>query len=254
MKDVWACGQCRSINQPRDKRCYNCHTPRTVAGIDPLKLSVTDRAPIAAGPIGTYVATTGVALLASMLVIVAVAASVVGTVVEIQTVQRLLDGARPSLTAGGLTSLVLIQIGAVILAVLAWAVWISRVVANLPALDLGYSVFTPRIVFFESLIPFYNVRRVHGVVSDILRRTHPSPRDQVVILGAWFPLVATFAISFTSWRISLGFGSAAIRLVIVMTEISLGLQIVAGMFLVALIWRIEGRMRRRAHELRTDRS
>jgi len=250
VKDVWACGQCRSINQHRDKRCYNCHTPRAIGGVDPLKLSVTDRAPIATGPTGVYRSTRGMALLTSILILAAVAVSLIVSVAGLEEIETLRSGGRATVTGEGIGSMILILISVVALATITWATWISRVVGNLPALDLGYSLFTPRIVFFESLIPIYNVRRMHGVMKDVLARFRPSPRDHVAITAAWFPLVLTVSISVLVFRVTIFLPmDAAIQFATVMREISLGLQIVSGLFLVALIWRVERRMRGRAAEI-----
>jgi hypothetical protein len=251
MTDVWACGQCRSINQRRETRCYRCHTPRAVGGVDPLSLSVTDRKPVATGPVGTYHPTTGLALLTAILVIATVGVSLVSNVVAIESIEAQRLGEASSLTGEGIGTMTLVLISFVVLATLAWATWISRVVANLPALDLGFSLFTPRIVFFETLIPLYNIRRMHGVMKDVLGRYRPSARDQIAILAAWFPLALTLSIALFVNRVVLVLPEGtAIDVALLMREISLGLQIVSGLFLVALIWRVEGRMRRRAGEIR----
>jgi hypothetical protein len=252
MTDIWACNQCRSINQRRDKRCYNCHTPREIGGVDPLSLSVTERTPVATGPVGVYRSTRGVAVLTSILVFAAVAVSLAVNVLNIEAIETLVNGGRPALTGDGIGTVFLILISVVILAIFSWATWISRVVANLPALDVGYSVYTPRIVFIESLIPIANVRRMHGVMSDVLGRVRPSPRDQIAIIAAWFPLVVTISISFLVFRVTAFVPlptDVAIQFATVMREISLGLQVVSGLFLVALIWRVEGRLGRRAREI-----
>jgi hypothetical protein len=247
MADVWACRQCRSINQPRHNRCYACQTPRAIAGVDPLKLSITDRSSAVTGPIGTYRSTAGLALLTTLLVAAALAASVVGTLVNLGIVKENLNTPASSST---MTTTILILLSAVMLAIAAWAAWLSRAVANLPTLGLGYGRTSPRFVFIESLIPIYNVWRVQRIVMDILRRIHPSPRDQTAVLIAWLPLLASIAIPAIMVRVvhavSLKDTFATLELG---SEIAVGLQIVAGLFLIALIWRVEGRMRLRRREL-----
>ena len=247
MADVWACGQCRSINQPRHNRCYACQTPRSVAGVDPLNLSVTDRSSAVIGPIGTYRSTTGLALLTSVLVVASLAVSIEGTLVNLGIAKDNLNTPESSST---MTSTLLILLSTVMLAIVAWAAWLSRAVANLPTLGLGFGRTSPRFVFVESLIPIYNIWRVQRIVMDILRRIHPSPRDQTAVVIAWLPLVVSIAVPAIMVRVvrrvSLKDTVGALELG---SEIAIGLQIVAGLFLIALIWRVEGRMRLRRREI-----
>ena len=253
MKDVWVCGQCRSVNQARDARCYACHTPRSVGAVDPLKLSVTSSAPVVSGPIGTYQSTIGLALLTSLLIVVAVGASVLESVLAISALQPA-SGADPAPTdaqVGTVSAAFVLMLGAAALALLAWATWLSRAVANLPALGVGFGRTSPPFVFVESLIPLYNVYQIHRIVADILRRIRPSPRDTWAILSAWIPLVFSILVSYFATRVALFFsGDTRIDVVVFGREIAVGLQIVAGLFLVALIWRVEQRMRGRVAELR----
>ena len=32
-REPWVCGACRSINQPREQRCYKCRTPRELGQV-----------------------------------------------------------------------------------------------------------------------------------------------------------------------------------------------------------------------------
>ncbi|TMF32865.1 MAG: DUF4328 domain-containing protein [Chloroflexi bacterium] len=255
MKDVWVCGQCRSVNQARDQRCYACHTPRSVGAVDPLKLSVTSTAPVVTGPIGTYQSTIGLALLTSLLIVVAVGASMLESVLAINALQTL-TGPGPAATDAeveAVSTAFLLMLGAAGLALLAWATWLSRAVANLPALGVGYGRTSPAFVFVESLIPIYNMYQVHRIVADILRRIRPAPRDTWAILSAWMPLVFSIIVTYLTTRIALFFGGdTRIAAVVLGREIAVGLQVVAGLFLVALIWRVERRMRGRASEIRPD--
>jgi Domain of unknown function (DUF4328) len=254
MKDVWVCGQCRSVNQARNARCYACHTPRSVAAVDPLTLSVTSTAPIITGPIGTYRSTIGMALLTSLLIVLAVAASLYHTVLAANGIQKIFDtGDVPDRDVEALSTALIVLLATAALALLAWATWLSRAVANLPSLGVGFGRMTPGFVFIESLIPIYNIYRIHRIVADVLGRIRPAPRDQWAIIAGWLPLVLSVIIGINATRIALFSPDVktAVEIQLLAREIAVGLQVVAGLFLVALIWRVEARMRRRAAEIRS---
>jgi len=254
VSDVWACGHCRSINKRADSRCYSCKTPRVAAQVDPLKMQVTGAAaPAIAAPTGRYQSTTGLAALLSLLILGASAVNVAGSVWALVMIDSIRAGGTPTAADGeAIGTVVLATIGLVLLAMVGWAVWLSRVVANLPALGLGYGRVSPRYVLVEGLIPVYNLYRMPGIVSDIFRRVDPVPRDGVLIAAAWLPLIGAILIPIFVLRAAPFVESGAlIQIAEVGREISVGFQLVAGLFLVALVWRVEGRVRRRARLLGT---
>jgi hypothetical protein len=248
--DVWACGQCRSINKRADSRCYSCKTPRLAAEVDPLQMQVTGAA-AGATPTGQYQSTSGLAVLLSLLIVGAAAVNVAGNVWGLGLVDSMRAGGTPTAADGEvLGTVVLATIGIVLLAMAVWAVWLSRVVANLPALRLGYGRVSPRFVLVEGLIPVYNLYRMPGIVSDIFRRIDPVPRDGVLIAAAWLPLVGAILVPLFILRASPFIESGALlQIAEIGREISVGFQLVAALFLVALVWRVEGRVRRRARRL-----
>jgi hypothetical protein len=52
----------------------------------------------------------------------------------------------------------------------AYAAWIRGVVANLPALGLGYSRVSPQMAFIEPLIPGFNIYALPARVGEVLRK------------------------------------------------------------------------------------
>lgn len=169
--ELWACRVCRSINSRRSTRCYSCHTPREAAAVNPADLPTTGAAPPVVHT-GTYQSTE----MRAVLVTVAAIAFVLGTLAstfllwqvgslraagERAAANDLFDGIRPVL--------VLVPVFGV-LALLAYAAWISRVVSNLPALGLGYSRVSSTMAFMEPLIPGFNLYALPARLGEVLKK------------------------------------------------------------------------------------
>jgi hypothetical protein len=169
--EMWACRVCRSINSPRSTRCYSCHTPREAAAVNPADLPTTGAAP----PIvhtGTYESSEMRAVLSTVAGIAFIIGTFVSTFLLWQVgamraagdragANELFDGIRPILY--------LVPIFGV-LALVAYAAWISRVVSNLPALDLGYSRVSPTMAFMEPLIPGFNLYALPARLGEVLKK------------------------------------------------------------------------------------
>jgi hypothetical protein len=169
--ELWACRVCRSINSRRSNRCYSCHTPREAAAVNPAELPTTGAAP----PVihtGSYQSTEMRAVLLTVAAIAFILGTFASTFLLWQVgslraagdraaANDLFDGIRPIL--------VLVPIFGV-LALLAYAAWISRVVANLPALKLGYSRVSATMAFIEPLIPGFNLYALPARLGEVLKK------------------------------------------------------------------------------------
>src|SRR5688500_11719113 len=185
MSDVpWVCGACRSINQPRETRCYHCRTPRDLGEVDPEQL-ITAGAGSKPEPIvrpqGPYQSSAGLALLTQGLIVLALAVTVVASFLGADLVGRVLD---PEAFEEGSVVLVgglgLLGLGLAALALVSWAAWLSRVVSNVPKLGLGWTNVTPTAAIYESIFPGVNLYRVPSILRDVVTRLEPNGRGEAL--------------------------------------------------------------------------
>jgi hypothetical protein len=230
--DPWVCGNCHSINQERSTRCYSCRTPRALA-LD-LDAPSTSRLIPKNAPPGVQAkvaAEAGATYHTSMPL--AIAFGVVVAVVSAITIVRLVDlllvdpnGGLASLieldarAAGGLINLAWL-IGW-LLGSVTWGLWLSRVVANLPALGGGWPNATPRATFLESLVPVFNVYWTAAILREALTRLS-APRPPR--LGAWAAWTVCLVVAAA---VLVRLGPMAILRTIVVTIIGNVIAFVAG--------------------------
>jgi hypothetical protein len=169
--DLWACRVCRSINTRRSTRCYSCHTPREAAAVNPADLPTTGAAP----PVihtGTYESSE----MRAVLTTVAGMAFILGTLVstfllwQVGSMRAAGDRAGANDLFAGIWPILLLVPLFGVLALLAYASWISRVVANLPALKLGYSRVSATMAFMEPLIPGFNLYALPARLGEVLKK------------------------------------------------------------------------------------
>jgi hypothetical protein len=259
--DIWVCGQCRSVNNLRAKQCYHCRTPQHLAAVDPAAIEGTGHGQLREIALPEFHASRGEAMLASLLILLVAGMNVISTVVNTQVLLALAKD--PEAAAAGLTadllsagSIVLATIGLALLALTAWAFWLSRAVAAMPALGLGYPAANATMAFVENFLPGLNLLRVPPIVRDVIRRLEPveGSRGDALIFAAWIGLFGGFLLpriaGWLNWEQDL---ELAVRNALVIQGISTGLVLVGAVFLVALIWWIEARIAlRRAEQLAGD--
>jgi hypothetical protein len=256
--DIWVCGQCRSVNKLRAKQCYNCRTPKDRAEVDPAAIEGTGHGQLREIALPEFNSSRGEAMLASVLVILVAGMNVVSTVVSARVLSTLVDD--PDVVPAGLTgatAVSLATLGIGVLALTTWAFWLSRVVSAMPALGLGYPAANAMMAFIENFLPGLNLFRVPAIVRDVVRRLDPDQgpgqgRGEALIFAAWIGLLGGFFVP----RIGgfLGFGSdtleGAVNNALLISGVAAGLVLIGAIFLVVLIWWIEGRIaRRRAEQL-----
>ena len=256
--DIWVCGQCRSVNKVRAKQCYNCRTPKDRAEVDPAAIEGTGHGQLREIALPEFNSSRGEAMLASVLVVFVAGMNVVSTVVSSRVLSTLVDD--PDVVPSGLTgatAVSLATLGIGLLALTAWAFWLSRVVAAMPALGLGYPAANAMMAFIENFLPGLNLFRVPAIVRDVVRRLDPNQgpgqgRGEALIFAAWIGLLGGFFVP----RIGgfLGMGSdtleGAVNNALLISGVAAGLVLIGAIFLVVLIWWIEGRIgRRRAEQL-----
>ena len=243
--DIWVCGQCRSVNNLRAKQCYHCRTPQHLAAVDPAAIQGTGHGQLREIALPDFEASRGEAMVASVLIVIVGVLNVVSTVVSMRVLPTLVQ--EPDVVPadlGLMTGASLVTLGVAILALIAWAYWLSRVVVAMPALGLGYPAANQLMAFVENFIPGLNLLRVPAIVRDVVRRLEPEQgRGDALIFAAWIGLFGGFLIPrigfWLNWEESL---EGSVRNALIIQGISAGLVLIGAIFLVALIWWIEGRI------------
>jgi hypothetical protein len=251
-EDFWACTVCRSINPRRSDRCYSCHTPREVAGASLAEVAMKPPGP-AAMPVpiaAIYRSSESRAVIVTVATVLFLLASAVaiwafwsigdlraaGKAVE---ADRLLAQRLPVLAAAPAFGVV---------ALLAYAAWISRVVANLPALGLGFSRVSPTMAFIEPLIPGVNLYSLPARAGEVLTKLEGVGRGHVMIGLAW--LIGVTPTFVAAWILRVGriteSGSDWLRTTGVTFVATATLSAIGLLIGLAVVWHIEALCRTRA--------
>ena len=195
MLDIWVCSSCHSINRERATTCYKCAAPRAAATGEGEGLR-SSRA-IVARLGAPYRSTLELAVLAGLFLLIFVGIELWSTAVEaswVPQVKSLLDG----IAAGGSFDqpaweavvdardpLAIPTLAAYLIATVAFGAWLALSVANIPALGGGEPPVSSVRAFLSSVIPFYNLRKVPGIVQEVLYRIDPR-RGGVFMVGLAF--------------------------------------------------------------------
>ena len=283
MTDVWVCANCKSINRLRDTRCYSCgqrqeevavaseHTPNVRLAEATAHRSIRgyeSSAPfaIAAGILIVLVAALGLWLLVE---------SLRGMdVLREAFVQAVLTGDDAALDPlfaeqQRLASPSSLRLLLLLLAVLAFGLWLSRVRLNIPALGGGTPGWGPWKAFLYPLIPIVNLVRVPVMVQDALYRLDPRGGGLGMVILAWIGFVGSWIVGLVGGAIIVsGFVAAVVSattadvmadafgsmldqtlILSVITEI---MTAAGALLLVAIMARIEGRAAARDEEIRAQ--
>jgi hypothetical protein len=242
MADVWACSQCRSLNQGKG-RCYKCRSPRAVGGVAPTDLpTIGPSAPLEVKV--TYRSSAFRAVVAAVSLLALTTLGVISAVLA-STVPE--DTRETAASLYG--DLWLLFLGILAVTLVAFAAWISRVIANIPALTGTYPRATPRMTIFQVLIPIYNVRWIPSILRDVLRQLDPRGNGDALIaaaimppLAAWLGLVALRYLLTGSMISGAGLSTRqALELFGILGQAAVGLTAISAVMVVLIISRIERR-------------
>ena len=277
MNDIWVCATCNSVNRQRSSTCYKCHAPQEQAtgAMEDHRFEVA----LVNRTVATYrsswllfviaatfilaLAVLGLGLLIASLADVTWYRDQIGAIANGAPFDEAAFDARAArLAIPGLAHLVL-----GILALLAFAIWLSRVVSNIPVLGGGVPGTTPTRAFIYPLIPVMNLIRTPGIIQDALYRLDPKAGGFFMVLIAWVGLVGSYIVSFLAnlvLEIRLA-GSGLVELTpaelgatlqgyfdqAVVVEVITDLMVAAGAAVLILVMaRIERRAHHRDREIR----
>lgn len=218
MTDIWVCANCHSINRQRDRRCYKCGTSQAegaeaIPGTGPglrMESALVNRV------YHGYHSALPMAVIASVLVLAVATMDVLILILNIAAtpavraqINAIMSGApydpnALAIQSSNLATPEAIRLVVLVAAVVAFGAWLSRVVANIPALGGGQPSRTPMRAFIYTLIPLWNLIKVPGMVQDALYRVEPRAGGFFMVFAAWFGLVGSWIVSFLgSWFIGI---------------------------------------------------
>jgi hypothetical protein len=281
MTDVWFCASCHSLNRQRDNRCYKCSARQAestaeVPGAGPdmrVEAAIANRA--VTGYRGTWlfawIAAVLILALAGLGVVILIANLGAEPAIRLQITDYLNGAAYDPTTLGAqadpLAAVELVRAVVLVVAVVAFAAWLSRVIANIPALGGGQPSTTPARAFVYTLIPLWNLIKVPGMLQDALYRVEPRAGGFFMVAAAWFGLVGSWIVSFMGgWIIGFGLVKAITDAPdrVVATQalqgsldqsfaldfVTSAMVVIGALILVLLIARVERRCAARDSEVR----
>ena len=193
----WVCGNCRSINSDRAGRCYSCRAPKALA-VDarstapPIRLTAETapekKAEVAKRAGASYASSSRRATVVEGAIFVVTFVGILEAVWTALFYEIAPDVDYAELIAEARVLLYLIgaNLLAWLLAFVAWGAWLSRVVANVPALGGGWPAVTPRAAFINSVVPIYNLYGATAIVRDVLVRLSAPGAARIGLLTAWW--------------------------------------------------------------------
>jgi hypothetical protein len=205
MAEMWICGDCRSTNAAKDKRCYRCGVPRATsemteasAGAAVATAEQARTVLAAATRLGArYRTTWPLAIVSAILIFVSTAANVIQSRDSMAHLAS--DGSVVMSAAQVQANATIGLIGAVafLLATLVWSIWIALVVANVPALTARWPTRTPLGAFFGQWIPIINIKRPFTTVRDVVVILSASALvPALVVVAWWIAFLASYIVPF----------------------------------------------------------
>jgi len=243
---IWVCAVCHSVNKIGAKQCYKCRTPKEHAAFDPTTEDIGSRTIT----LPDFHPSRQAAMLATVLILVTAVLHAINSLNGIQIVLRIVDGdlfSDEELIGFGVVGLA--SFGIALIALTAWAFWLSKAVRTIPALGLGYPAANGLMAFYENFIPLLNLRRVPAIVRDLVQRLEPGEsKGSTLISAAWVGLFTGYLLPrFGGFVNNIGSETfeGYVRNLVILQILSLILVLTGSVLLVVLIWWIEGRILRR---------
>ena len=243
---IWVCAVCHSVNKIGAKQCYKCRTPKEHAAFDPTTEDIGSRTI----SLPDFHPSRPAAMLATVLILVIAVLHAINSVAGITIILRVVEGdllSDEEIISFGVIGLA--TFGIALIALTGWAFWLSKAVRTMPALGLGYPAANGLMAFVENFVPVLNLWRVPAIVRDIVHRLEPGEsRGTTLISAAWVGLIAGYLLPrFGGFVNNIGSETfeGYVRNLVIIQILSLLLVLTGSVFLVVLIWWIEGRILRR---------
>lgn len=241
--EIWVCGDCRSVNKAREKRCYRCRVPRATAELTAAAAAISslhtreaqtvlDRAermgahyrptwPLAILIVPVIVATTWLSFAWTNALVASIGPH--GETLSTQAVDAL-----------GVPLLIALFAG-----LLLWSTWIALVVSNVPALTARQPLHSTVGAFFAQLRGFRAPYHVIWGVLAILSAGRSGPR--LVVLGWWLAIMSSY---FAPLLVILLRGSETLyQALVVGMQVRLWLLAIAAILAIALVIVVEREQR-----------
>jgi hypothetical protein len=279
MNDVWVCATCKSINRQRDERCYKC-AGRRADRMAPEGPNVRVVSAVANRVARGYSSSLPFALITAVLILAVAGLGLVLLLWQLQAIPAMRQAFLDALSTGRADPLEawtadqaklaipsLVRAILLIVTVVGFGLWLSRVVLNIPALGGGTPGWGPMKAFFYPLIPIVNIIKVPGMLQDALYRLDPTAGGFFMVLAAWVGFFGSWLVQLLGEWIITGIAIASIvearslegtvnvfgAMIDQVTVLSLVTEaMVAGgaVLLVVIMMRIEGRAAARDREIR----
>jgi hypothetical protein len=280
MNDIWVCSACKSINRQRDTRCYKCSAKVTQAMAD-TGPSLRVESAVANRQVRGYAPAWPFAVLASVLIIAVIGLGLYLVLEQASSIGAVKTAFAAALTAGNegaIDSLVTAEsrrladpatarLLLLLLSVVAFGVWLARVMRNIPALGGGTPATATWKALVYPMIPILNLVKVPGMIQDALYRVDPKAGGFFMVVIAWFGLAGSMLVTFLGqWWISLSGASRLMGIATVDEAIPVFYSIVdqtyvlaivnevmvaaGAVILVMIMFRIESRSATRDREIR----
>jgi hypothetical protein len=277
MTDIWVCGTCHSINRQRNAKCYKCGAKQDMSATGPLADLRTERA-IVQRSAKPYRSSLIFAIIAGAFILLVAALGLI-VLNESIAAYRFLRDQLPAIIGGSFTEQELavallptavpamVSTLVAVIALFAFALWLSRVVANIPALGGGAPSVSSTRAFFAPFIPIYNLIKVPPIIQEAMYRTDPRAGGFFMIALAWVGLVGSAIVGYIADRwLALRIDSiffnatsmgqlideltAAFDVAIIVDIVTTLMISVGAVILVLVMLRIESRARARDREIR----
>jgi hypothetical protein len=194
------------------------------------------------------------AVILSLVTVLVVATAVQATIVRPVIIERTAVATDAALQTLGQLGWLFVAL--ILLALVTFAAWLSRVVDNVPALTGVYPRATPRWAFVQVLVPVLNFAWIPSILREVLTLLDPRGNGNALIAAAIIPIfVAAVGWGFIFRFVrpvarATGLGvTQAIELQVLFTQIAVGLAAIGAVMLVAVISRIERKARARHADL-----
>ena len=202
----WVCGSCRSVNRESATRCYSCRTPRALAlnpdARDPRPQPLPAEAvPAAQATVArnlgaTYRSSATFAAMAQVAVLLVTAITLAKVVLFAAFIGQAQVDLTSTPTPGDLQAdldnltalaiLTYVDLGAWFLGLVFWGLWLSRVVANIPALGGGWPHETPRFAFLSTLVPGPNLYWATSTIREAITSLSAKGNVGLGLITAWW--------------------------------------------------------------------